>query len=328
MIRFSSIVGIASLPVALSEGQAYQITVKGQSSSNGLYCLDLYGGQKRAGSPIDIWTCDVNNPKGQLWYFDEGTFKIRSALDPSICIDAGDTKQGSALIINACSISISQLWGYDSKAARIYLQATVSQASQAMCMDVKNAVYKDGTSVQAWPCDGLPNQQWSISIPKPPPRPFMMMLDDGGNNPAKKKFCIDLYGGDTKKGNKVDVWECSPGAKGQQWLFADGAFKIQSVLDPKKCIDAGSPPSLRNHLILWDCIDNAPQQTFGYDFKSGGIFIGKKLTGNDLCISVTGYNNGNGLQLYTCNSQPTEKWKISDAQKTLFDAPLNGTVAV
>jgi hypothetical protein len=326
MMRFSSILGMAALPVALSEGQAFQITVKGQTSPNGggLYCLDMYGGQTRAGSPVDIWTCDANNPKGQLWYFDEGTFKIRSALDSTKCIAAGDMKQGTKLTIEDCSIGSEQFWGADmTNQFTIWLQATAGKQSQTFCMDVKDALYKDGTAVQVWPCDGLANQKWSIQVPKPPPRPFVISLAD----PKYKTKCLDLLGGDTKNGDKIDLWDCA-GSKGQQWLFADGEYRIQSVVDPKKCIDAGNPPSLRNQLQIWDCIPNAPQQTFGYDSKHGGIFIGKKQTGNDLCISVTGYNNGQGLQLYTCNTQLTENWVIADAPKTLLDVPVNRTVVV
>merc|ERR1719217_1928526 len=104
-------------------------------------------------------------------------------------------------------------------------------------MDVKDAIYKDGTAVQAWPCDGLANQKWSIDVPKPPPRPFVITLDDQNH----QNTCLDLLGGDTKNGNTIDIWGCSAGSKGQQWLFPDGEFRIKSVVDPKKCIDAGSP---------------------------------------------------------------------------------------
>merc|ERR1711907_786797 len=107
---------------------------------------------------------------------------------------------------------------------------------------------------------------WTLMKPVPPPKPFKMQVT------SSNKFCLDLYGGKTDNGTPIDIWECGQGVKGQEWYFRPGSFQIQSVIDPKKCIDAGKSRAIRNKLMLWDCDSSLPQQTWGFDEKSGTIF--------------------------------------------------------
>jgi len=324
LLRFFAVIGFAALQIALGEGDAFQITVKGQTTSDGgALCLNLYGNLIR--NTINIWTCDSKNPDNQMWYFDAGTFKIRSVSDETKCLDAGDMKQGTPLQIAACNINTQQFWGMDQNAGTIYLFGT-TQTSQTMCMDVKDAQYKDGTGVQVWPCDGSPNQAWSVAKPAPPPVPFTIKLDDGDKS---HNFCLDLYGGDTKNGNKIDIWTCSPGTKGQQWLFQGGQYKIQSMVDPSKCID-GHQLAERTQLQIWDC-NGLPAQTFSYNPNSGAIFAGKstKESSNNQCISLTDTKDGAPVQLFGCNGAGTMNWALSDATPHMeMEAPRNTSVIV
>lgn len=300
-MRTIILIGFAAVPLASADGPV-QITVKG----NDKLCLDLLGGSVNNGNPIDIWTC--SGVKGQQWLFDEGTFKIRSVIDPSKCIDAGDMKQGTQLKIYDCNIQQQQFWSWSGKTDTIFLYSQAGPQGKGLCLDVKDAVFKDGSAAQVWSCDGLSNQGWTISVPKPPPKPFKIAL-------AGQNKCLDLLGTDTKNGNKIDVWTCS-GGKGQQWFFEPNSFQLKSVVDPKKCIDA-SNMAMRSLLSIWDC-NGQPQQQWGFDSNTGEIFLGKDIKKKNLCMCLTDFKDGSQLQLYTCNGQGTEKWSISGAQ---LDAP-------
>lgn len=308
MMQAFVLISLAVLPIAL--GGLVQIQIKAKGAYAPL-CLDLNGGKTDNGTPIDVWTCGsaFNPVKGQQWYFDPGTFKLRSSLDENKCIDAGDVKQGSLLQISDCNINAGQFFGWDAKTSTIYLYSTKNQ--NTMCVDVKDATFKDGTPLQVWKCDGYPNQEWTISVPPPPPKPFKIQVN--GQNK-----CLDLYGQKTDNGTPIDIWDCS-GGKGQQWYFQPNSYKIQSVIDPKKCIDASSM-KLRNTLTIWDC-NALPQQEFGYDQSKGAIFLGKDTKSEDLCMCLTDFKNGSPIQLYTCNGQGTEKWTFTEISYTQFAAP-------
>lgn len=307
------VASLALLPLVLAEGDLWWITVK----SNDKLCLDVSGGKKDNGTPIDIWACDYS-AKGQQWYWDAGTFKLRSLLDETKCLDANDMKQGTPLQLWDCSIDQQQFWGWADKTSTIFLQATAGGAN-TICMDVQNAAFKQGTLVQAWGCDGMNNQEWALTKPVPPPKPFTFTLPN-------TKFCLDLYGGTAKSGTAIDLWTCNQGTKGQQWLFAAGTFKIQSVVDPTKCIDAGDR-QFRGGLKLWDC-NGQPQQTWGYDSNTKQVFLYDSKTAtkpsDSLCIATTAFQDGAGLQLYSCNAQNTEQWDISNAIQ--FEAPSNSSL--
>lgn len=279
---------------ASSSGQILQISLIDQPN----LCLDVYGGKADDGTKIDVWTC--GGVKGQQFYFDAGTFKIRSVLDETKCVDAGDMKQGTPLVLNTCSLDKSQFWGYSSTSNTIYLYQSESDAS--MCMDVKDATYKDGTVVQNWACDGLGNQGWTVAVPKPPVKPFTIKVQD-------QNLCLDLYSQKTDNGTPIDVWTCSGGA-GQQWLFETGSYKIQSVVDPNKCIDA-SDMKVRSTLRIWDC-NGLKNQKWGYDTKAATIFLPESEADATNCMCLTDYKNGAPVQIYACNDQETEKWQLTE----------------
>jgi hypothetical protein len=285
-------VGLISL-VALPTALGGQPKINGKPlwihpNGNTAMCLDLLGGKADNGDSIDIWTC---NPAslGQQWYWNPGTYKMRSVIDPSKCIDANDMKEGTQLQIWDCNIAPQQFWGWSDKYQNIFLQSTLENGPITMCMDVKDGQFKDGNAVQVAKCDGNPkgNQGFAIIKPTPPPKPFKI-------NIVGKNSCLDLYAGKATNGGKIEVWDCF-GGKGQQWFFEPGTFKIKSVVDPTKCIDAKADMKQRNELQLWDCTA-VPQQTWGFDANSKAIFLGSDPKKMSLCMCLTDFKNALPMQ--------------------------------
>merc|ERR1719281_570573 len=71
-------------------------------------------------------------------------------------------------------------------------------------------------------------------------------------------LCLDLPGGNTKNGNKLQIWECN-GQESQFWYFKAGTYMIQYGGDANKCVDAGAAMKGGTQLMIWDC-NGARQQ--------------------------------------------------------------------
>merc|ERR1719191_2080393 len=48
------------------------------------------------------------------------------------------------------------------------------------------------------------------------------------------KMCLDLF----NNGTSVDLEVCEIGKRSQMWIFAEGSYRIASMIDPGQCIDA------------------------------------------------------------------------------------------
>merc|ERR1719215_684627 len=71
-----------------------------------MMCLDLYGQSDTNGNKVDAWTCDPSRfdatIKGQQWIVDSDAESLRSNVNPSKCLDAGDMS-GDTLQIWDCN---------------------------------------------------------------------------------------------------------------------------------------------------------------------------------------------------------------------------------
>merc|ERR1719375_1246830 len=96
------------------------------------YCLDLLGERTIKDTPIDIWDCTAGL-LGQQWYFDAGSYRIRSAIDNKKCIDGGNS---TSLTLQDCSnASKSQFFGWDVATNAIYMSPEKGDmAAGSMCL--------------------------------------------------------------------------------------------------------------------------------------------------------------------------------------------------
>merc|ERR1712232_464118 len=74
--------------------------------------------------------------------------------------------------------------------------------------------------------------------------------------------------GNVTNGDAVELAPCEARNKGQEWIFAEGTYRIASALNPNKCIDA-TDMKVGRALILWDC-NGFPQQQWGYKASKDG----------------------------------------------------------
>jgi hypothetical protein len=306
-------------------GTAYTgltISVKGKS----LLCLDLYGGDTRNGSPLQLWEC--NGHQSQLWLFEAGKYAIQYAADPSKCVDAGSMSQGTKLQIWDCNGLKQQNLGFDPKEGTIYLsQSNADSPLASLCFDAY-APTAQGNAIQVWGCNAQPQQQWNVQWGT------SIRVDQ------EYKMCLDLSGGKTDNGTPLQLWGCN-GLTNQQWIVNGGA--IQFAGDTTKCIDAFSPPKAGNTLQLWDCNGGA-QQKFGYDKNMKTLYMSatRSLAANrtnvlkedveaplaSFCLDVPGgqVTAGDKLDVWNCNGCWNQQWTVAVAQGLTEDT-VEGSAA-
>ena len=110
--------------------------------------------------------------------------------------------------------------------------------------------------------------------------------------------CLDVDGGASADGTKIQLWDCN-GTKAQQWTLEDGAL----VAPSGKCLDvqwggtaSGTP------VQLWTCN--------GSDAQKWRLERGALVTPDGKCLDVqwAGTANGTPIQIWDCNGSDAQKW--------------------
>src|SRR5271166_5094208 len=70
-------------------------------------------------------------------------------------------------------------------------------------------------------------------------------------------YCLDLGGGQSYDGNKIDIWNCNQYGPAQTWnVMDDGTLQIGG-----RCMDVSGGATGNGTLVeLWDCNGNPAQQ--------------------------------------------------------------------
>jgi hypothetical protein len=113
--------------------------------------------------------------------------------------------------------------------------------------------------------------------------------------------CMDVYGGHTTNGTKVELYDCNS-TVAQQWTVqSDGTIRNQG-----KCLDLYNGFGNGALLEIWDCNGGANQQ-----WKAGANQSLVNPTAGR-CIDVPSWNSTNETQLslYDCNGGGNQRWVL------------------
>ncbi len=125
---------------------------------------------------------------------------------------------------------------------------------------------------------------------------------------ASSGRCLDVYGGQTAPGTKVEIWDCHGGTN-QQWTpTAAGELRVYGGT---QCLDAyNNQTSPGTKVELWTCNGGANQQ---WRLNADGTITGVQ---SGLCLDVTGGNvpagnvNGTQIEIWTCNGGANQQWAL------------------
>ncbi|KAJ2922978.1 hypothetical protein H1R20_g14118, partial [Candolleomyces eurysporus] len=117
------------------------------------------------------------------------------------------------------------------------------------CVDVKGAIFENGTPVQVYDCNASDAQNWYLE------RGSTKIRVAGPHN-----FCLDAGNPPFHDGAKVKIWECVD-VEAQQWYYTDDD-RI-AINGHGFCLDLTDGKLLNgNPIQIWTCTDNNANQVW------------------------------------------------------------------
>lgn len=149
-----------------------------------------------------------------------------------------------ALLVAQAALSVSAQAGPDFSR----LRRAMIHTGAGLCLEVNAPeIARNGGRVQAWACNGQPQQRWTYAHIR-----SALRIGSG--------FCLDVHAPEmTTNGGRVQVWTCN-GAPQQQWTpLANGSLRNAGGL----CLDVHAPDQARNgaRVQVWQC-NGSQQQRF------------------------------------------------------------------
>ncbi|KAG6908081.1 hypothetical protein DXG01_006216 [Tephrocybe rancida] len=112
----------------------------------------------------------------------------------------------------------------------------------AKCLDVRGAVFADGTAVQIYDCNGTGAQKWEIQRGSTKVRL------------ASTNFCLDA-GSAPASGVRLKIWTCYDNLAAQSWYYTDD--KRIALENAGQCVDLPNGVLTNsNQVQTWKCTDN------------------------------------------------------------------------
>jgi hypothetical protein len=128
--------------------------------------------------------------------------------------------------------------------------------------------------------------------------------------------CVDVSGGNSANGTKVQLWTCN-GTSAQTWTVGtDGTIRSLG-----KCLDISAGSTANGAKVqIWDCNGTGAQQWAPNAAKD----IINPQSGK--CLDATGVSSADGtaLQIWTCGGGANQKWTVPGGTTT---PPPSGAMA-
>merc|ERR1711865_715860 len=97
----------------------------------------------------------------------------------------------------------------------------------------------------------------------------------------------------------------------------------RSAVDSSKCLDiSGANIQEGRYLQVWDC-DFGETQLWDYDAVPGRIYHCKDgdCTGAAFCVDVPNDDVGSEIQIFGCNNEPGQSWKLGPSSLPAVPVP-------
>ncbi|KAF7319735.1 hypothetical protein MKEN_00755700 [Mycena kentingensis (nom. inval.)] len=177
------------------------------------------------------------------------------------------------------------------------------KASATKCLAA--ASNTDGAAVTVQDCVESTSQAWTIT-------------GTGALSIYGGSKCLDVTGGATASGTKLQIWSCSSGNANQKWTVSGSAIQWT---DHSQCVDlTGGSTTNGNVMQIWSCTGGANQQftrTTGPGSSSGGGGGGGTTTGktirpnkaSNICLAASSNADGAAVVVQPCaEGTPSQAW--------------------
>ncbi|KAF7301171.1 hypothetical protein MIND_00681600 [Mycena indigotica] len=222
----------------------------------GTRCLTVPPGSSADGTKLQISTC-TNGNTNQQWIISGNTLQWSGH---SSCLDLTN---GVATNDNPASLKFSmQIWTCTGGPNQAWTHTTGPGtsggggqtirpgASSNTCLSAPSAA--NGGPVVVQPCSsGSASQQWSHV---------------GNTLVVYNSFCMDITGGSTTAGTKIQIWSCTPGQTGDaNQQFTVTSSKMIQWVGQNDCIDlTNGNLTAGNQVQSWTCTANNSNQIWNF----------------------------------------------------------------
>ncbi len=250
-------------------------------------CMDINGRDDNLvnGANVQLWGCD-DRSYDQQWFYNKQNQMFENRADRSKCLDnRGQAYNGGEIVIWDCVDSDNLRWTYD-------VNKLASKHDNNIVADAYNTV--QGGNVGQWERHSGVWQEWELR----PTRAIHTWVDFRSKSSGK---CLDVTGGATANGTKVQVHTCN-GTSAQQWFFDPIKGTLKSKLPGNKCLDV--PAGQTNNgteLQIWDCQAGNMNQQFD---KNGNVFRPRLNTNKTL--DATGSDR---VVLWEYHGRDNQRWR-------------------
>ena len=246
-----------------------------------------------------------------LYQFSNTLFngRIRFAYNTGKCIDdyGSHTDNGTNIQTYNCHSYDNQQWYFHPTDRTIH-----SALDYSKCLDLSQSHTDNGTNIQLWDCNGTDAQHWVYNGLY---RTMHSSVDSGK--------CWDAANGSASTANvNLQLWDCIYSNNNQKWVIAD-ATTVSNVSNMKHIVPVSATSfAVHSHtgaesgsnIQLWTKDNTNTAEQWYFD----GLAI-KMRDHQNLCIDLnqSNTNNGNNIQLYTCNGTDAQKWIYDGMTKAI-----------
>ena len=236
---------------------------------------------------------------------------VQFAFNPGKCIDdyGSNTGNGTNIQTYTCTSNPNQQWYFNAGDRTIRSKLNLDK-----CLDLSNSSTNNGTNIQLYRCNGSSAQQWVYNG-----------IHKTIHSVMNFDKCFEAANGVANSSSNVNIrlWDCNySNTNEQKWTInsssavssAASVKHIVPVLAPNFAVHSHTGAESGSNIQLWtkDNTNTAEQWYFdGLAFKL--------INYHNLCIdlSQSNTNNGNNIQLYSCNGTNAQKWIYDGMTKNI-----------
>jgi hypothetical protein len=255
-------------------------------------CVELQGGVKTDGTPVEIDTC--NGGGAQKWVISPGG-TIQYAPDGAFCLNvtSNGTANGTPVELYGCNGTNGQYW-------QVLPNGSIMNIGSGKCLDDPHASTTTGTQLDIYSCNSTPAQLWGSDVEPSGSVPVGTIVNFHAG------LCISNAGGSptsagsTTAPSAAQDEPCTGYLSQQLSYYPDGSIRVAGL-----CLNNTGGNASNGNVIDFTTCNQTAAQVWGH-LDNGEIV--NPTTG--MCVQGSG-TAGTGVQLWTCSSATDPTWVTS-----------------
>jgi len=208
-------------------------------------CLDVTGESTANGVKMQIYTCSAGNANQQFTI--SGNTTAWTGKGKCLDLTNGVLTNGNVMQMWTCTGGPNQVWNFAPGGTPSTGKTIRPGASGSFCLTP--ASNTNNAAVQIQPCSGSSSQSWT---------------NVGGTLQIFGNKCLDVTGGSTANGVKMQIYTCNAGNANQQFTVTTGDKRI-TWTGKGKCLDLTDGLLTSGNVVqMWQCSTGNINQVWNF----------------------------------------------------------------